>query len=148
MADKSSARKTARKTSGAASSSKRTAGSSAGSGAKRTAKPRASGSSAAPRRASPGRTGEGRNGFGAADAVARARESLAQLLGRPVEAVLGIDRDGGGWVATVQVVELQRIPSTTDVLGEYETVLDRHGEMVRYHRTRRYHRGQVDEGGR
>jgi hypothetical protein len=89
-------------------------------------------------------TEAGRNGLSAADAVSRARGTLAALLGLPVEGVLGIDRDGANWVATVQVLELARIPNTTDVLGEYETVLDGHGEVIRYHRTRRYHRGQVE----
>jgi hypothetical protein len=78
--------------------------------------------------------------------VARARKGLSELIGRPVEAVLGIDRDDGDWVVTVQVVELSRIPNTTDVLGEYETALDEQGEIVRYRRRRRYHRGQVDGG--
>jgi hypothetical protein len=73
-----------------------------------------------------------------------AREHLAALLGRPVEAVLGIDRDSGNWVVKVQVVELARIPNTTDVLGEYEAVIDRRGDVLRYSRTGRYHRGQVD----
>ena len=41
---------------------------------------------------------------------------------------------------------MARIPNTTDVLGDYETVLDNKGDVLRYHRTRRYHRGQVDGG--
>jgi hypothetical protein len=45
---------------------------------------------------------------------------------------------------TAQVVELERIPMTTDVLGEYEAVLDRHGEVLSYRKTRRYHRGHTD----
>ena len=80
----------------------------------------------------------------ASDVVARAREALSELIGRPVERVLGIDRDKGNWVATVQVVELARIPNTTDVLGDYETVLDAKGDVLSYQRKRRYHRGQVD----
>ena len=89
----------------------------------------------------------GRNGLSASDVVVRARAALSELLGMPVEGVLGVDRDHGNWVATVQAVELARIPNTTDVLGEYEAVLDKDGELVRYHRTRRYTRGQVDGGG-
>ncbi len=88
----------------------------------------------------------GRNGLSASDAVSRARRALTGLLGLPVEGVLGIDRDGAAWVATVQVLELARIPNTTDVLGEYETVLDGEGEVIRYHRVRRYHRGQIEGG--
>jgi hypothetical protein len=104
-----------------------------------TTKSRRAGSSSTSRAAA-----ERQNGLSASDAVSRAREALSELIGRPVEGVLGIDRDHGNWVATVQVVELARIPNTTDVLGDYETVLDAKGNVVRYHRKRRYHRGQVD----
>jgi hypothetical protein len=81
----------------------------------------------------------------ALDAAGAAREQLSALLGRPVEAVLGAERDGGDWVVKAQVLELARVPNTTDVLGEYEAVIDRGGELVRYARTHRYHRGQVDD---
>jgi hypothetical protein len=88
-----------------------------------------------------------RGGLSAIEAVERAREHLSVLLGRPVDGVLGIDRDQGNWIVTAQVLELARIPNTTDVLGEYEAVLDRNGEVLGYRRTRRYHRGQVDGAG-
>jgi hypothetical protein len=80
------------------------------------------------------------------DAASRARAQLSGLLGRPVESVLGVDRDHGNWVVTAQVVELERVPNTTDVLGEYEAILDKRGEVLRYRRTRRYHRAHVDNG--
>jgi hypothetical protein len=82
----------------------------------------------------------------ALDVATRAREQIQRLLGKPVEAVLGIDRDRGSWVVTVQAVELERIPNTTDVLGEYEALLDRNGEVTSYRRTHRYHRGHTDGG--
>ena len=82
----------------------------------------------------------------AVEAVQQARAHLATLLGRPVEAVSGVDRDHGNWIITAQVVELARIPNTTDVLGDYEAILDKKGEVLRYRRTRRYHRGQTDGG--
>jgi len=80
----------------------------------------------------------------ALDAARAARQQLGALLGRPVEAVLGAERDGGDWVVKAQVLELARVPNTTDVLGEYEAVIDRSGDVVRYARVQRYHRGQVD----
>ena len=79
--------------------------------------------------------------------VEHARSGLTALLGRPIEGVLGVDRDHGNWIVKAQVVELERIPKTTDVLGEYEVLLDKTGEIVRFERTHRYHRGQVDGGG-
>jgi hypothetical protein len=69
-------------------------------------------------------------------------------LGKPVETVLGLepDEDGdGGWQVTVQVVELARIPNSTDVLGAYKVALDSDGELAGYRRIRRYHRGQADD---
>ena len=86
----------------------------------------------------------GRGGMSAMEAVQNGREHLTMLLGRPVEAVLGVDREHGNWVLRAQVLELERVPNTTDVLGEYEAVLDKNGDIVRYSQTRRYHRGQVD----
>jgi hypothetical protein len=79
--------------------------------------------------------------------VRAARGNLQELLGRPIEAILGVDREGGRWIVKAQVVELSRIPNTTDVLGEYEAVMDGNGEVTRYARIRRYNRGHVEGGG-
>jgi hypothetical protein len=87
-----------------------------------------------------------RNGMSGREAIERVRRDLPQLLGRPIEAVLGLEReDDSRWKVTVQVVELSRIPSTTDVLGSYEVTLDEQGEVVGYRRNRRYNRNQTDE---
>ncbi len=81
------------------------------------------------------------------EAIKQVRRELPQLLGRPIESVLGVERDNDedGWKVTVAVVELSRIPSTTDVLGAYSVTLDRSGELIGYSRNRRYHRNQADE---
>jgi hypothetical protein len=80
------------------------------------------------------------------DAIERVRRDFPQLLGRPIEQVLGLERDGNdGWNVTVQVVELSRIPPTTDVLGTYAVTLDNDGEVIGYRRQRRFHRNQADE---
>ena len=79
-------------------------------------------------------------------AVREAREQLFELIGRPVEQVLGMERnDEGEWQVLVQVVELERIPNSTDVLGAYRVTLDEDGEVVGYRRIRRYVRSQADE---
>ena len=88
------------------------------------------------------------NGHVSAAQIARhAREQMSDLTGQPVEGVLAVRRseNGNGWEVTVQVVELQRIPSSTDVLGAYELVLDSGGDVQEYRRTRRYYRNQVEE---
>ncbi len=85
-------------------------------------------------------------GLSARDAVQRVRDDLPELLGRPLESVLGVQRDDeDGWVVTVSVVELRRIPSSTDVLGAYTVTLDDGGELTGYQRRRRYNRSQADE---
>ena len=79
-------------------------------------------------------------------AVHEAREQLFELIGRPVEQVLGVERgDDGDWEVVVQVLELERIPNSTDVLGAYRVTLDDDGEIVGYRRLRRYVRSQADE---
>jgi hypothetical protein len=79
------------------------------------------------------------------EVIERVRQELPQLLGRPIEGVLGLERSDDGWKVTVQVVELARIPNSTDVLGSYEVTLDGDGELTGYRRHRRFHRGQPDE---
>ncbi len=86
------------------------------------------------------------SGLSGREAVERVRRELPPLLGRPIEAVLGLERDEDtSWKVTVQVVELSRIPNSTDVLGSYAVTLDKDGELVGYRRNRRYHRNQADD---
>ena len=85
-------------------------------------------------------------GICAPDAVRAVREEFPALFGRPVESVLGVERDeDNGWTVTVEVVELERIPRSTDVLGAYAVQLDSRGELIGYRRRRRYHRSKADE---
>ena len=95
------------------------------------------------------RAGNRSNGRGKSmngrEAIDRAREELPALLGRPIETILGLESDDdNGWKVTVQVVELSRIPHSTDVLGAYTVTLDRNGDMIGYRREQRYYRNQAD----
>src|SRR5258705_129113 len=67
-------------------------------------------------------------------------EQVQELIGRPVESVTGMEKNGNEWTVTLEVLELQRVPSTTDVLGKYEVTLDKDGELTGAQRTRRYPR--------
>ena len=49
-------------------------------------------------------------------------------------------------MASLEVVELSRIPESTDVLGSYEMELDEDLNLRRYEQVRRYHRGRTDRG--
>ena len=92
------------------------------------------------------KTAKTRSSLSGAEVIQRARQQLEEMMGRPVEAVLGLERDDEGWIVTVQVVELERIPSSTDVLGSYDIEVDGDGVVVGYRRTRRYYRNRADEG--
>jgi hypothetical protein len=89
------------------------------------------------------------SGNGAAstvDVARRAVEQVATLTGRRVEGVLGLKKNGNdGWEVVVEVLELERIPDSTDVMASYEVSLDKSGELREYRRTRRYARSSVEE---
>lgn len=79
----------------------------------------------------------------AADIACRAKEQLAQLTGLKPDTVSSLARDGEGWHVTVDMIELKRVPGTTDVLATYEVVLDDQGNLLHYQRAQRYYRSQV-----
>ncbi|MEU3407082.1 gas vesicle protein [Streptomyces sp. NPDC006670] len=85
---------------------------------------------------------------GAAAVLRAAAEQLAELLGRPPDSVSSVKPTEDGWEAVVEVVELERIPDTTSVMGSYTVSLDEEGELISYERTRRYSRGMVDRPDR
>jgi len=80
------------------------------------------------------------------NAAQRAREQLEELLGKPVESVSSLERTHDGWVVALEVVELSRIPESTDVLASYELELDDDLNFRRYQQARRYHRSQAARG--
>ena len=91
------------------------------------------------------RNGKGRAKLGATKVVRLAIEQLAELTGKVAEGVSELSRTDDGWSVTVEVVELERIPSSTDVLGSYEVVLDADGDLLEYRRVARWVRSQPRE---
>jgi Gas vesicle synthesis protein GvpO len=86
--------------------------------------------------------------LGVRELARRAGGELEELLGKPVASVLGVQkRDDDDYEVTVEVVEVDRIPETTNIMGVYKVVLDRQGQLLEYARTRRYHRSQANEDG-
>jgi len=79
------------------------------------------------------------------DIAAQAVAQIKDLMDRPIEAVTGIAKDDGEWMVTLEVLELQRVPSTTDVIGKYEVTLDKDGEVTGLQRTRRFTRAESGE---
>ena len=82
------------------------------------------------------------------DVVEEARLALRDLHGADAESVSFVGRSGEGWVVGLEVVEVRRIPDSTDVLATYEVELDGEGGVLRFERMRRYSRSEADRGGR
>ncbi len=83
----------------------------------------------------------------AAELSRAALATVAELTGYRPEAVTALewDAEAESWQITVDAIELQRIPNTTDLLGEYVVQLDEDGTLRGYRRSRRFQRGQRDE---
>ena len=94
--------------------------------------------SSAPRAAAPKRAGATR-------VAAEAARQLLELTGKSAEGVTGLERTDDGWKVQVEVVEVRRIPDTTDVLALYEVTVSPDGELEGYRRLRRYTRGVPGE---
>jgi hypothetical protein len=119
----------AKKSSAKKSSAKRSSSAKRPSSGKRADSPRAS----APRRMSGGAVAE------------RAARQLLELTGREAEGVTGLQRTDDGWRVKVEVVELRRVPETTDLLALYEVDVDPRGDLQGYRRLERYSRGAARE---
>ena len=123
--------------------------SSTGSSTKKSSTSRSRGGSDAQKRSSGSsgarapRAEPGRRMTGAKVAEAATRQ-LAELTSREIEGVTALQRTDEGWVVELEVLELRRIPSTTDVLATYEVTMDTSGELEEYRRGQRYVRGQAE----
>jgi len=92
--------------------------------------------------------GDQRKGGAAADigtVLAQAKQSFGQLTNLAPEAVSHVERVDDGWEATFEVLELERVPRSTDVLASYEVELDSDGNLKAWRRVRRYSRNQQEE---
>jgi hypothetical protein len=81
----------------------------------------------------------------ARDLTIAAKKTIEELTGYESESVSGLQWDGENWLVTVDVCELERIPSTTDLLATYVVQLDDGGGLLGYKRTRRFQRAQAEE---
>ena len=88
------------------------------------------------------------NGRLSAVELARAAMTAVQeLTGYRPEAATALewDEESDSWRVTVEVLELERVPNTTDVIGAYEVRLDPQGTLHGYKRLRRFPRGESRE---
>jgi hypothetical protein len=88
------------------------------------------------------------NGDGPATGIlARAREQITMLVGREPESASRVEHVDGGWRLAFEVVEVPRIPPTTDVMASYSVALDEDGNVLEYGRTQRYYRNRAEGEG-
>lgn len=81
-----------------------------------------------------------------ADVASRVKAALSSLTGLDVDTVSGVEKTGDDWKVVVEMVELSRIPNSSDVLASYAVVAEDKGDILSYRRTRRYLRADsMDE---
>jgi hypothetical protein len=71
------------------------------------------------------------------EAAERAKQELSKLTGLRADTVSALSHEKDGWHVTVDLIELKRIPDSSDVLDSYETLLDDEGNLLTYKRTQR-----------
>jgi hypothetical protein len=89
------------------------------------------------------------NGAGAltaGEASKAALREVAQLTANRPEGITEVSQTDDGWTVGVEVVEVERIPSSTDILATYKITIGADGDMVSYRRIKRYARGRGDSG--
>jgi hypothetical protein len=79
----------------------------------------------------------------AAEATREAGKQIEALVGLKVDSVSSVARAETGWDVVVNVVELSRIPHSTDVLAAYHVNLDAEGNLQSYSRSLRYLRDET-----
>ena len=103
----------------------------AGNGRRRPARPRRPARSRRP-------------AMSAVEAARAAARQIAELTAKQPEGVTGVERTEDGWTVGIELLEDQRIPSSSDILATYEVTIDADGEMESYRRIKRYARGRGD----
>lgn len=88
----------------------------------------------ASRRQSPSK--EGDMALKMTELAERARQQLAEVTGFKPVAVVGGYSDTEGWHITVDMLEMARLPESTDILGTYEVSLDEEGNMLKFEKKR------------
>jgi hypothetical protein len=92
-----------------------------------------------------GRTPRRREALTLRQAAERAVHEFEALLGRDAYGVTGArKREEGGWSVLIDVVELERIPQSTNLIATYRVDVDDRGRLVSYERLRRFNLGATD----
>lgn len=77
--------------------------------------------------------------------VQGALQQFSALTQLDPAAATGVRREEDGWSVLVDVVEVERVPTTTSVMATYRVDVDTGGALRGYERLRRFTRGSVDQ---
>jgi hypothetical protein len=102
--------------------------------------------STAPDEPAPAGDGGGTRRPRAREIARLAARQLASLSRHSIEGISGLAREGDEWRVDVEVLEVSRVPPSTDVLGTYAVYVDEDGELISYERVGRFVRGQAGGG--
>jgi len=75
--------------------------------------------------------------------IGSAKAQMEELTGLSAESVSGMSKVDSGWKMMINMLELKRIPSSTDVLVNFSASLDIEGNVTGFERCRSYLRNQV-----
>ncbi len=81
--------------------------------------------------------------FAAPEVAEQAGQQLADLVHSKLDCVSAVTKKDSGWQVVVNLIELSRIPHSTDVLASYDVILDAEGNLESYRRGSRYMRDQL-----
>jgi Gas vesicle synthesis protein GvpO len=90
------------------------------------------------------RGGQDRPAGGLTRLLGRALAQFTELTNQEPERVSGVRASDSGWSVLADVLELERVPSTTSVLATYRLDIDTSGNLLGYERLRRFMRGATD----
>jgi hypothetical protein len=79
-----------------------------------------------------------------ASIIARAKQHVEAVIGSEAESVSGVERSNGNWRVNVEVLQMRRVPESTDILASYAVVLDGDGDLISVQELRRYRRSQAE----
>jgi len=80
------------------------------------------------------------------EAIEKAKEELGELTTLKINTVIGASKDEerGIWKVMVELLEKVAIPDSMDVLGTYEVLLTREGEILGFVRKGMRKRGDME----
>lgn len=82
-------------------------------------------------------------GVGIIEVRNHVRNAASDLIGRPLDGIVEIDRSDEGWRALTEIIERSSVPDTQDIIGRYALDLDDDGRITGYRRLDRYRRGDT-----